>query len=126
MAKKSDKSTQPQVEEEQPVAEEVESTESEALSDSVENAEEQGPSENEGSTTEEQETPDPSEEECTAIKNVILVHAAALGNGTRQRGTIMGCIGENGDLVPADGITEIEVKTLFLNPHLYEIKEAKQ
>jgi hypothetical protein len=126
MAKKTDKNEQLQGGEEQPVVEEVESTESEALSDSVENTEEKVESENEDSTMEPQETSDPSEEECTAIKNVILVHTAALGNGTRQRGTIIGCIGENGDLVPADGITEIEVKTLSLNPHLYEIKEAKQ
>lgn len=125
MAKKSDKSTLPQEEEEQSVVdEEVESSESDGGSDSLENTEEEA-SGNEDSSTVEQEPSDSSEEQ-PAVKSVILVHSAALGNGTRERGTIMGSIGENGDLVPADGITEGEVKTLSLNPHLYEIKEAKQ
>lgn len=59
----------------------------------------------------------PEREQAPAPGQIVLLRAAALGNGTREAGFILGSLE-----VPAEGVTPYEMRTVLLNPDLYEIR----
>lgn len=60
--------------------------------------------------------------ERPAAQRLVLTLDAALGNGTRKRGTVM-AIDEGSGYQPADGVSPGEVKTLLNNPQLFEVTD---
>lgn len=64
--------------------------------------------------------------EAPSVDEIILIHDAALGSGTRKRGDVLGTISSEieGRIDPesveaSEGVEQIEIKTVLDNPHLF-------
>ena len=55
------------------------------------------------------------------LGKVVMTKAAALGNGTRPKGFVLGSLRDNGQISRAAGVQEIEIETARRNPGMTRV-----